>query len=61
MTLIIHPNSSLFTTFPLFFRYSALPHGLRRRKKMKRSAEYHRRMWYGEKKVEKWMDIDTNP
>ena len=41
MTLISHPYSLLFTTFPLFFLYSALPHGWRRRKKMKRSAEYH--------------------
>ena len=60
MTLITHPYSSLFTTFPLFFLYSAFPHGLRRRKKVKRGAEYHRRMWYGEKKVgksvvERWM------
>jgi hypothetical protein len=29
-----------------------------RRKKMKRSAEYHRRMWYGEKS---WGDIDSYP
>ena len=29
---------------------SALSHGLRRRKKMKRSADDHRRRWYGEKK-----------
>ena len=60
MTLITHLYSSLLTTFPLFFLYSAFPHGLRRRKKVKRGAEYHRRMWYGEKKVgksvvERWM------
>ena len=43
MTSISHPYSSLFTTFPLFFLYSALPHGLRRRKKVNRSADDHRR------------------
>ena len=58
MTLISHPYSSLFTTFPLFFLYSALPHGLRRMKKMKMSAEYHTRRWYEEKKRLKRGKVD---
>ena len=53
MTLITHPYSSLFTTFPLFFLYSALPHGLRRRKKVNRGAECHTTEGAEEKKVGK--------
>ena len=61
MNLIPHPYSSILTTFPLFFLYSVLPHGLRRRKKMKSSADDHRRREKrGVEKVRE-VHIDTNP